>query len=111
MGGEEGAEFWWMSSGIRVRERVRHWTLKGGNHQCNCFSTADHRSGVFGHCEDWQDQMQEKRDKESFLSSAKQQAEKGLLWGSSEKASRPSMGNKHPQTESWGQQMPSLKAT
>lgn len=55
--------------------------------------------------------MQEKRDKESFLSSAKQQDEKGVLWESSEKASSPRMGNEHLQTESQGQQMPSHKVT
>lgn len=79
-------------------KRVRHRMLKSGNEQGNYFSTAEHRSGVFSHREDWQDQMQEKRGKQCFLSSAKQQAEKGELWGSSEKASRPRMGSEHPQS-------------
>lgn len=37
-------------------ERVSHWTLRVEiRNAINYFSAADHGSGVFGHCEDWQD--------------------------------------------------------
>lgn len=62
LGGEEGIEFWCMISGNRSHDLVppgegQPLDKVGIRSEINSFSAVDHRSGVFGYCEDWQDQM------------------------------------------------------